>query len=427
MSDKSKLSTENYKGVRDFYPEEMFVQNYIFSTWKKVVEKFGYVEYGASILEPAELYKAKTGEEIVNEQTYTFTDRGEREVTLRPEMTPTVARMIAAREKELAFPLRWYSMPNLLRYEKPQRGRLREHWQLNVDLFGAKGVEADTEIITIASDLMKSFGAKNSDFVIRLNNRKLINDLYEHFKLSEDQKQKISKIIDKKNKISQETFSQSIGQIIPDKAGEFIRVLSSNERVLDTLSKDNENAKELIGLIEKLGSLGITNVSFDPTLVRGFDYYTSAVFEIFDTNRENQRSIFGGGRYDELTLTFGQRKIPAVGFGIGDVTLRDFLEVHNLLPKYAPTAKLYIATLDETFLDGARKLAELLREKGLNVIIDLSQKKVGEQLKTANRQQIPYAVVIGQDEIKSGTYSIKNMESGEEKKVKAEEIANALK
>ena len=157
MSDKSKLSTESYKGVRDFYPEEMFIQNHIYKIWKKVVESFGYSEYTASLLESAELYKAKSGEEIVNEQTYTFTDRGGREVTLRPEMTPTVARMVAGREKNLIFPLHWYSIPNLFRYEKPQRGRLREHWQLNVDLFGVDSVDADIEIITIAHQIMTKF------------------------------------------------------------------------------------------------------------------------------------------------------------------------------------------------------------------------------------------------------------------------------
>ena len=167
MTADKKLSTESYKGVRDFYPEEMFVQKYVFERMRKAVEKFGYVEYGASVLEPAELYRAKSGEEIVNEQTYSFTDRGDREVTLRPEMTPTVARMVAARRHELAFPLRWYSIPNLFRYEKPQRGRTREHWQLNVDLFGSDDIKADTEIISVVHEIMRSLGAAENDFEIK--------------------------------------------------------------------------------------------------------------------------------------------------------------------------------------------------------------------------------------------------------------------
>src|SRR5574343_1388711 len=165
MAKNTSLSTESYKGVRDCYPEDMAVQNYIFSTWKKVVERFGYSEYNASILEPAELYRAKTGEEIVNEQTYTFKDRGDREVTLRPEMTPSVARMVAAKRRELGFPLRWCSIPNLFRYEQPQRGRLREHWQLNVDIFGVFDLWAEVEVINVAFDLMKKFGASEKDFM----------------------------------------------------------------------------------------------------------------------------------------------------------------------------------------------------------------------------------------------------------------------
>src|SRR4051812_4163166 len=169
-SDTSKsLSTEPYKGVRDFYPEDMFIENYIFDIMRKTVEQFGYMEYGASILEPTELYKAKSGDEIVNEQTYSFKDRGDRDVTLRPEMTPTVTRMVAARKKELSFPLRWYSIPNLFRYEKPQRGRLREHFQLNVDLFGVDNANAEVEVISLASSIMKNFGAKSESFSIKIN------------------------------------------------------------------------------------------------------------------------------------------------------------------------------------------------------------------------------------------------------------------
>src|SRR4029077_17662672 len=180
---KEKLSTESYKGVRDFYPEDMFVQNHIFNTWKKVVESFGYVEYTASILEPAELYRAKSGDEIVNEQTYTFTDRGDREVTLRPEMTPTLARMIAAKQRDIPFPARWYSIPNVFRYERPQRGRLREHWQLNADLVGAEGVEADAEIIALAHAVMRAMGAEERDFEIRVSDRRILESIFEEFNI----------------------------------------------------------------------------------------------------------------------------------------------------------------------------------------------------------------------------------------------------
>ncbi len=251
----AKLGTDPYKGVRDFYPEDMAIQNYIFNTWRQIVERNGYVEYSASLLEPTEIYTEKSGAEIVNEQTFTFTDRGDRSVTLRPEMTPTLARMIAARRRNLKFPLRWYSIPNLFRYERPQRGRRREHWQLNCDLLGIAGIEADKEIVSLAYTIMKEFGAKDEDFEIRINNSDINN-----FKV-----------------------------IAP-------------------------------------------NLVLDPTLARGQTYYTGIVFEIFDISKENGRALAGGGRYDNLLEMFDVEPIPAVGFGMGDITIRDFLETHKLGP-----------------------------------------------------------------------------------------------
>lgn len=425
MSDKSKISTESYKGVRDFYPEDLFIQNYIFSVWKNVVERFGYEEYSASVLEPAELYKAKSGEEIVNEQTYTFTDRGDREVTLRPEMTPTVSRMVAGKAQELAFPLRWYSIPNLFRYEKPQRGRLREHWQLNVDLFGVNGSSADIEIVNIAYKIMTGFGAKNEDFIIRVNDRRLIKNLFERFGLNEEASYKASKIIDKKDKISKDAFNTAFEEILGDKTSEFVSLLESHEKLLDLLG-ESDVTKEMVQTIEELLALGVKNVAFDPTLMRGFDYYTGFVFEVFDTDPENSRSVFGGGRYDELMDIFGTKKIPTVGFGAGDVTARDFLEKHNLLPIYRPRTTIYVCTVGEEFRNHALDLAEKIRSMGVNTAVDLSDKKLGDQLKTANKHKIPFVICIGEDEVKTGEYTLKNMDSREEKKVKLEEITANL-
>ncbi|MCX6703644.1 MAG: histidine--tRNA ligase [Candidatus Zambryskibacteria bacterium] len=423
----TKISTESYKGVRDFYPEDKFVQNYIFKKIRQSVELFGYVEYDASILESAELYKAKSGEEIVNEQTYTFTDRGDREVTLRPEMTPTIARMIAARQKELVFPLRWYSVPNLFRYEKPQRGRLREHWQLNVDLFGVESNEADTEVISIAHKILRDFGATEDMFVVKINNRKIIDALYEHFALTEDERYRTSKLIDKKNKVTQEVYTQALGEIIgEDKATELERILSSNERLLAHLGLDNAAAKEIVDLIELLSQRGVTNVEFSPTLMRGFDYYTGIVFEVFDTHPDNRRSLFGGGRYNDLLDIFGAQKIPAVGFGMGDVSVKDFLETHSLLPAYTHSAQVHICTLTTLQRPSAFSLADTLRADGLNVSVDISGKKVGDQLKLASKQHIPFVIIIGEDEVKSQIYSIKNLDTGEEQKLKAEEIIQLL-
>lgn len=397
---QNKLSTEAYKGVRDFYPEEMFVQNYIFDIFKKVCESYGYNQYDASVLEPADLYRAKSGEEIINEQTYTFTDRGDREVTLRPEMTPTVARMVAAKRKELVFPLRWYSIPNLFRYEKPQKGRLREHWQLNVDLFGVNSLEADVETISLAYQIMKAFGAQDSDFEIRINSRELLKNL----------DPKAIKLLDKKNKMEKSEFEEGWKEI------------TGKDFVLNP-----EPNEEIKTLLQKLTAGGIKNAVYDPAIVRGFDYYTGIVFEINDTNPANKRALFGGGRYDNLTELFGGDPIPAVGFGMGDVTIRDWLQTRNLVPEYKPKTDLYICTLTKEFQGYADKLAQSLREKGLNVAVNLTGKKIGDQIKNADKMKIPYIICIGENEMKSGEFKLKNLKTGMEEVVKKDTVVKAIK
>jgi histidyl-tRNA synthetase len=425
-----KISTESYKGVRDFYPEDMFVQKYLFSKMRKVAESFGYNEYDASILESADLYRAKSGEEIINEQTYTFTDRGDREVTLRPEMTPTLARMVAARKQELSFPLRWYSIPNLFRYEKPQKGRLREHWQLNVDLFGVADISAEVEVLSMAYAIMKEFNLKDTDFQIRLNSRKIMNYIMtDLMSLNEETSYKICKLLDKKNKLSEEVFTDSIKELLTEKTAEFLTLINSQNfeqfisrlpQTLEVSSKVDE-IREVIAQLEKLG---ITNVIFDQTLMRGFDYYTGIVFEVF--GNESRRSVFGGGRYDDLLSIFGGEKVPAFGFGMGDVVIKDILEPLNLIPEYKPKTNLYICTLKKEYQEFANELAQTLRAGGINVAVNLTDKKVGDQIKSASKQKIPYVICIGEDEIKTGQFKLKNLETGEEKTVTEDKITDLL-
>ena len=409
MVDKSqKLSTESYKGVRDFYPEDLFVQNYLFAVMRKTAESFGYSEYSSSILEPTELYRGKTSEEIVNEQTYSFKDRGDRDVTLRPEMTPSVARMVAARRRELPFPLRWYSIPNVFRYERPQRGRLREHWQLNCDLFGVKGVEAEVEMISLAYRLMKNFGAKDSDFEIKINNRDSLNKLFEAHELNAEQARNMLALIDRKDKI--DNFNEEAEKIAGKK-------FSFHE-------KENEAVVEIRN---QLARLNITNVVYEPALARGFLYYTGIVFEVFDTDPKNNRSLFGGGRYDNLLSLFGAEPLPAVGFGMGDVTMRDFLETRGLLPEYRSKTDLFLCTVTKEILPEAEKLAGVLRGQGLAVALNLAEKKVGDQIKLADKQKIPYIICIGPDEVKSGIFTLKNLQTGTEEPLEAESIASAIR
>jgi histidyl-tRNA synthetase len=439
MSDKDqkiKLSTEPYKGVRDFYPADMALQSYMLGVMRKTVESFGYSEYGASVLEPSELYKAKSGDEIVNEQTYTFKDRGDREVTLRPEMTPTVARMVAAKRRELSFPLRWYSIPNLFRYEKPQRGRLREHWQLNVDLFGVKNIQAEVEIISVASSLVRNFGIKDSDFEIRINSRKLMNYIFQnHLGLNGEATQKLSRLIDRKAKMSGEDFRMEIDKILlkEDKRTESFLTLINSKNLEELVSHfgDRAPAEEAIGeiksVMQKLEELGVTNVIFDQTLMRGFDYYTGIVFEVFDLNPENRRALFGGGRYDDLLDIFGAEKVPTVGFGMGDVTLRDVLETYKLLPDWKPITSLAICTFDDSVVDYANEIAQKLREQQVNVTVDYSGKRIGDQIKSADKQKVPFILCIGEDEVRSGKFKIKDLETGKETALEESQIADFLK
>ncbi len=429
---KKPLGTEPYKGVRDFYPPDMFVQNYIFDVMRRTVESYGYVEYSASILESAELYKAKSGEEIVKDQTYSFMDRGEREVTLRPEMTPTVARMVARNRQDLSLPLRWYSIPNLFRYEQPQRGRLREHWQLNVDLFGVAKPEADIEIISIASRLMKRFGAKENQFQIQINNRKIIQALYDYFEFSESESYALSKLIDKKEKMKRETFVESIRELVGNKTEDFISILNSVsiDELQSRLPSELQNhtgIEEIKSVLSGLEKAATTNAVFSPSLMRGFDYYTGIVFEVFDTGPKNRRSLFGGGRYDDLLDIFGADKITAVGFGMGDVTIRDFLETYNLIPAYRSTTDLYICRVEPKLSTEINLVTEKLRADGLKVAVDLSSKKVGDQIKTAVKQSIPYIICIGGDEIKNGKFKVKELSTGREEELPLDKVAEHIK
>ena len=412
MAAKGKLGSEAYKGVRDFYPEDEAIQKYLFATMRDAVERFGYAEYHASVLEPAELYRSKGAEnaEMVNEQTYTFLDRGQREVTLRPEMTPTVARMVAARRRELPFPLRWYSIPNVFRYERPQRGRLREHWQLNVDLFGSDTSAADAEIISVAHAVMLAFGAKESDFEIHIGSRTFLNALAERLSLSDEQARTLRGLLDRRAKISIEEFAAGL------------QALGVSE---EDLSAQNTPA-EIGKILTQLSELGINNARFDPSIVRGFDYYTGMVFEVFDTHPENNRSLFGGGRYDDLLELFGEDRMPAVGFGMGDVTMRDFLAVRDRLPAYRPPAKVYLAIASSDETAAAMQLADELRACGVNTAVDFGDKKLGDQIKTAAKQNIPYLVVVGPDEIDSGIFAVRTLADGNETTSKRDELANYL-
>ncbi len=402
------LSTDPYKGVRDFYPADWAKMEAMFTTLRTTLHGWGYEEYNASPLERSELYEAKTSEEIVNEQTYTFMDRGDRKVTLRPEMTPTLARMVAHKRRELPLPLRWFSIPNVFRYERPQKGRLREHYQLNVDLVGIASTETDIEIISIASELLRALGAKESDFIIRINSRALLTAACAAAGLKADATRNYLRLLDKKAKMTPQAFAAAQSAITNHDPLSIITDAGSAPEVA-------KEKRALLDTIEALQKRGVANAIFDATLTRGFDYYTGIVFEIYDTNPANPRSLFGGGRFDKLVALFGGDPIPAIGFGMGDVTLADFLETHSLTPSTdAHTPQLYLGTPTANDIPGAQAFAETLRKEGARVFVNLTERGLGDQIKDAVKRGIPLFIAYGADELASQSVRMKVLATGEE-------------
>lgn len=429
----SILSSQPYKGTRDFYPAEKRVQNYIFSTWKRVIQRYGYEEYGAPTLEPLEVYAAKSGQELAGEQTYTFIDRGGRTVAIRPEMTPSISRMVAARRQEMAYPARLFSIANFMRYERPQRGREREFWQLNADIFGADGVRAEAEIITLGAAIMKEFGAEDSMYTIKINNRKVISFMMsQYLELDAVQAQLMIKLFDRKDKISHEDFrDQAIDIFGSQKAPAGLQKISKllvakNMGELPLEIRDDAAVKEVQSLFTMLEKAGVKNAVFDITLMRGLDYYTGTVFEFFDLHPENNRSLFGGGRYDGLVGLFGAEPLSAVGFAPGYTMTELFLTSHKLLPKLRSSTEVYVVVLGDA-LEGAMELAANLRSEGVNVEVDITGRKLDKQMKTAIKKDIPFMVFIGNEELKQEVYPFKDTASSEEERVSFERMISIVK
>lgn len=428
----AKLSSESYKGARDWYPEDMRVREYIFNTWKKVVQSYGYEPYDAPLLEPVEVYAAKSGQELVNEQTYQFTDRGDRHVAIRPEMTPSVSRMIAARRQETPLPARWYSIAQFMRYERPQRGREREFWQLNVDMFGGEGAVAEAEIISLGAAIMKQFGATDDMYTIRVNNRKVINYMMAHYLgLDANQSQAMVKLFDRKNKVSTDSFRDQAAEIFgEDNAKSGLQKISQllAARTMADLPesiRDSEAVREVQNLFTQLERSGVKNAIFDITLMRGLDYYTGTVFEFFDTHPENNRSLFGGGRYDGLVSVFGAEPLTAVGIAPGLTTFQLFLDSHGLLPGIKNSTQASIIVLGNA-LGGALELAQTIRRSGINVDVDFTDRKLDKKLKAALKKQIRYLVFVGEDEVSSGIYTFKDTLSGNESKLNKHQVVENL-
>lgn len=423
------FSTKPYKGTRDFFPEDMVIQNWMFDNLSQVVERYGYFPYNGPMVEPFELYAAKSGEEIVSNQLYHFEDRAQRKVAIRPEMTPTLARMVAGRLQELPRPVRLYSIPNFWRYERPQRGRLREFWQLNVDILGGEDTFADAEILKIAYDIVNHFEGA-SKVTLHINNRKLINHvLNEKLGLSAEAGLAASKAIDEKDKVKPEDYEQKLAD-----AGLSADQVQQLEHFFNTSLADLgasypcEGTNELVALFELLQSHPCAaHLQFNPKIMRGLDYYTGMVFEVFDHSPENNRAMFGGGRYDNLIGLFGKQQLSGVGFGMGDVTLKNFLETHKLIPEgIKPTVDVFVATDSEAALIHSQNICDTLRDHGLKVSQSLSKAKFGNQLKVANKVGARWALLLGQNEIEQNVLTLKDLAKGEQKSVPLNEALQML-
>ena len=372
------------------------------------------------MLESLELYAAKSGEEIANKQTYNFTDRGNRCVAIRPEMTPTVARMVAAKMNDLSFPLRWFSIPNMYRYEATQRGRLREFWQLNVDIFGCDTYEADLEIIISAIKIMKAFGADESMFTVRINNRRFFNDVIAAIADKDAENSRlVSKVIDHKNKVPRDVYEKELTALglTAEQIAKIDELYSMSVADATAICPDSLGATELRSLFDALERLGLAKYcKFDFGIIRGLDYYTGTVFEVFDNAPENNRAMFGGGRYDNLVGLFVKNaKISGVGYGMGDVTLENFLYTHGLVPEtFTENVKVLVTRFDDVPYEEYTLITDALRDAGVTASTYLGSKKFGKQIDYAVKNGYTHTVIMGGSEYTEKKVKVKDLVAREE-------------
>ncbi|MCL5429816.1 MAG: histidine--tRNA ligase [Chloroflexi bacterium] len=408
------------RGTLDYYPEEMALRNWLYSKMRQVSESFGYAEYEGPMLERFELYAAKSGAELVEKQSYVFEDRGGERITLRPELTPTLARMVAARQRQLSFPLRWWSFGPFWRYEKPQKGRSREFFQWNIDLIGDETPEADAELAAIAATFLESVGLKSSETQVLVNNRQLMQGELEALGIKPSARIEVFGLIDRRDKLSAQAWrarGKEIGLDGPQLMG--IESLIENQ----DLWKKSPSLQRFFRAIDVFGVQDY--VRFAPHVIRGLDYYTGTVFEAWDTAGEF-RSIFGGGRYDDLVSAVGGDLVPAVGFAAGNVVVSLVLQAFGHMPDLGGAAPIYVTVFDQDYLLQSLSLAADLRRAGLKVTSHLSADKLQKQFKQADRVGARLVLVMGPDEIKKNEVSVKDLRSGNQRSYPRTELVQGL-
>lgn len=402
------------KGTRDFYPEAQRIQNYIFDTWRKTAEEFAYEEYEGPMFEHLELYTGKSGDEIVS-QLYNFVDKGDRAIALRPEMTPTLARLVIQKARELKKPFKWFSMPRLFRYEKAQKGRLREFFQLNMDIIGTESIYAEADLMAAIATMLRKFGLKDGEFAIGVSSRKLLATYLDE--IGAPNPAQVYPALDRRLKIGPEAFAKALADagLTEDQVAKLDAFMSckSIEEVAAAVHSEAATAaldeiKDLFATLEAAGYGECVNL--DLSIVRGLAYYTGIVFEVFDKGK-SMRAIAGGGRYDSLTEKLGGDRIPGVGFGMGDVVLADLLREHNLLPSPKQSVDFYIAS----FTNDMKKVfeaAQIFRANGNTVSHPLASMKMGKQLDQANYQGAKIVVYVDGDKAAAGEFEYKDLRDG---------------
>ncbi|MFZ0033569.1 MAG: histidine--tRNA ligase [Sedimentisphaerales bacterium] len=410
------------KGTRDFYPQDMAVRNWIIDGWKRVSLRNGFEEYDGPIFEYLKMFQIKSGDEIA-EQLFSLKDRGDRELALRPEITPTLARMVNQRINSLPRPIKWFSVPRLFRAERPQKGRLREFFQWNVDIVGEDSVLADAEVIFCALDYLQDVGLTPDDIVVKLSSRKLLAAVLKKFGIAEERLDSLYLVLDKKSKLPPATFEQMLAEEVSDretaaKIQAFMKTkeVSGIKKVAgpdDEVEKAIVELQELIGYLERMG-VG-KYCEFDPAIVRGLAYYTGIVYEIYDRASE-LRAIGGGGRYDDLLKQFGGPAVPATGFGIGDCVLGILLEEKELLKPKKAELDYFVAVADKTFEEQVYSITAKLRLKGCSANFSYKPSGLSKQLKEASEQNAKKCIIIG-EEFKAGNIVVKDMSTGKQETI----------
>jgi len=419
----SKSTIQSVKGTREFYPEEMAQRNFIYDKVRQASQMFGYQEWDAPYLETIDLYAAKSGEELVKEQSFVFPDRGGDLITLRPELTPSLARMIAQKQGELAFPVRWWSFGPFWRYERPQRGRSREFFQWNIDMLGVNSPEADAELIAIAATFLNLAGLTPQLATIYVNNRRLMDAQFDALGVPVEKRMDVSSAVDRRTKME------------PAKWDEYVLQIGLDQNQLDGLKQilgDFElwqKSDELVRLFKTLDALGVKEyVKFDPNIMRGLLYYTGTVFEAFDVSGSVRRAILGGGRYDNLLRDVGGDPLSGVGFAMGDVVIGIILQEKGLIPPFVPTpAPVMVTVFDESLWMNSFTLAADLRAAGLNVTTYPEPAKLPKQFKFGDRMGMKVMIVIGPDEAAAGKATVKNLKNGTQETVLRAEVEKAVR